>query len=437
MKKTFITMLSVLLIFSSLSAQGTKESKGSEDVITLTGYMQIDPANPQYEGHNAVMAAFTEKYPNIKLDIEYATGESFHQKFQAMAASRKIPNIFTCYGGARTAYIQDSGLVLDLNTTDYLTPEFKSQFSDATFKGQGNNGELWMVPPSLAVCHAIYVNTKILNELHLSYPNTYDELLAQIPVIREAGYYPLSMGNKDQWVVNSWLLSLLVDRICGPQWFMDAAKGKNGASFSDPQFVRCLEIIQEMSEKGLFSPGVNQMGNGEADQEFYQQKSVYLIDGGWRSGGMDAQLPMEQCKMINMEVLPAFSNEVSSNSSTATPSEGFGIAKDIEGTEKADAAWTFISFYTGLEGAKILASYGDVPTLKLDMSNIKMGNMQKKYAQFQIDHPMGYVFDSVMNGEGVSLLNSDIQAMMMGNKNPKVIAEKYELWVSENDTNRE
>jgi raffinose/stachyose/melibiose transport system substrate-binding protein len=437
MKKTLVTMLSVLLIGSSLFAQGSKESKSSDGVITLTGYMQIDPANPQYEGHNAVMSAFAEKYPNIKMDIEYATGEAFHQKFQAMAASKKIPNIFTCYGGARTAYIQDSGLVLDLNTSGYLTPEFKSQFSDATFKAQGENGELWMIPPSLAVCHTIFANTAILNELGLTYPKTYEELLAQIPVIREAGYYPLSMGNKDQWVVNSWLLSLLVDRICGPQWFMDAAKGENGASFADPQFVRCLSIIKEMTDKGLFSPGVNQMGNGEADQEFYQQKSVYLIDGGWRSGGMDSQLPLEQCQMIEMEVLPAFTNEVSSNSSTATPSEGFGIAKDIEGTEKADAAWKFISFYTGKEGAEILASYGDVPTMKLDMSNIEMGNMQKKYAQFQMDHPMGYVFDSVMNGEGVSLLNANIQAMMMGNKDPESIANEYEAWVADNDTNRE
>lgn len=437
MKKTLTMLLLLVMVGGSVFAQGSKEAKSEDGVVTLTAYMQIDPANPQYEGHNAVMKAFEAKYPNIKLDIEYATGEAFHQKFQAMAASKKIPDLFTCYGGARTAYIQDSGLVLDLNSTDYLTPEFKDQFAAVTFKAQGPNGELWMVPPSLAVCHTIYANTAILDELGLTYPNTYEELMAQIPVIRAAGYYPLSMGNKDQWVVNSWLLSLIVDRIGGPEWFMDAANGDNGASFSDPQFVRSLEIIQEMTEKGLFSPGVNQMGNGEADQEFYQGKSVYLIDGAWRSGGMDAQLSLEQCESIEMKVLPAFKNEVSSNSSTATTSEGFGIAKSIEGTAKADAAWTFVEFYTGIEGSNIQAQFGTVPTCKVDLTKVQMGNMQSKNAQFQMDHPMGYVFDSVMNGEGVTLLNADIQAMMMGNKNPKEIADKYEAWVADNDTNRE
>lgn len=437
MKKTSVLLLSMILIGGTIFAQGAKEASSDDGKVTVTGYLQIDPANPQYAGFNAVVEAFEKENPNIKLDFEYATGEAFHQKFQAMAASKKIPNLFTCYGGARTAYIQDPGLVLDLNTTDYLTDEFKSNFSDATFKAQGPNGELWMIPPSLAVCHTIYANKRILNELGLTYPETYAELLAQIPVITAAGYYPMSMGNKDQWVANSWLLSLLVDRIGGPEWFMDAAHGENGATFNDPQFVRSLEIIKEMTDKGLFSPGVNQMANGEADQEFYQQKSVYLLDAGWRSGGMDSQLPLEQCEMIDMEVLPAFMNEARANSSTATTSEGFGIAKSIEGTPEADAAWKFIEFYTGVKGSSIEATFGTVPTCKVDLNKVKMGNMQAKFAQFQMDHPMGYVFDSVMNGEGVTLLNANIQAMMMGNGTPQEVAAQYEAWVAENDTNRE
>ncbi|MCY1150980.1 MAG: extracellular solute-binding protein [Sphaerochaetaceae bacterium] len=437
MKKILALVMVSLIAVTSFFASGANESKSDDGTITLTGYMQIDPANPAYAGHNAVVEAFEEAYPNIKLDIEYATGEAFHQKFQAMAASRKIPDIFTCYGGARTAYIQDPGLVLDLSDTDYLTDEFKSQFKPVTFKAQGENGELWMIPPTLAVCHVVFANRAILDELGLDYPKTFEEMIAQVPTIRAAGYYPISMGNKDQWVVNSWLLSLLVDRTGGPQWFMDAAKGENGAKFTDPAFVKTLEIIQTMCEEDLFSPGVNQMGNGEADQEFYQGKSVYLIDAGWRSGGMDSQLPTEFTENIEMHVFPAIEGEVRSNTSTAVTGEGFGIASAIKDTEKADAAWKFISFYTGEEGSKIFAQYGDIPTCNIDFSEIEMGIMQKKYAQFQEEHEMGYVFDSVMNGEGVSLLNANIQAMMMGNGDPSEIATQYEAWVAQNDTNRE
>ncbi len=50
---------------------------------------------------------------------------------------------------------------------------------------------------------------------------------------------------------------------------------------------------------------------------------------------------------------------------------------------------------------------------------------------------MGYVFDSIMDGEGVTLLNTAIQAMMMGNGDPKQIAADYEAWVAANDSNRD
>ncbi|MDY4610261.1 MAG: ABC transporter substrate-binding protein [Sphaerochaetaceae bacterium] len=433
MKKLTVVILIVSLLSSvALFAAGTKEAAATDGRIVLKAYMQIDPTLSQYAGHNAIMAAFAEKYPNIVIEPEYASGEAFHQKFQAMAASKQVPDIFTCYGGARSAYVNATGQVLDLGKK-YLTADVKKEYSSATWAAQGANGEYWIIPPSLAVCHTVYANHDLLAKLGLTYPETYEEWLAQIPVIRAAGYYPVSMGNKDPWVVNSWLLSLLVDRLGGPQWFMNAATGANGASFTDEPFVRSLAIIKEMTEKGMFSPGVNQMSNTEADQEFYQGKSVYLIDAGWRTSGMDRDLSDSMKAAVQMHVFPKIKGEVTSNTSTATVSEGFGISSKLEGTPKADAAWTFIRFYTGEEGAAIRASYGDVPSYILDLSKIQLAPMQAKFAEFQAEHPMGYVFDAVMGAEGVNMLNSDIQAMMLGNGDPAAIAAKYEKFVAANE----
>jgi raffinose/stachyose/melibiose transport system substrate-binding protein len=435
MKKTFVLLLVMCLLAGSAAfAAGAKESGASSDgKIHLRTYMQIEPADSQYAGHNAIMEGFAAKYPNIVLDTEYASGEAFHQKFQAMAASKQMPDVFTVYGGARTAYITEAGLAMDIGEA-YLTDNFKSQYSAATWSAQGKDGEFWMVPPSLAVCHTVYSNDAILKQLGLTFPETYEEWMAQVPVIRAAGFYPVSMGNKDQWVVNSWLLSLLVDRLGGPEWFMQAAKGQS--SFTEKPFVRSLEIIKEMTDKGMFSPGVNQMSNSEADQEFYQGKSVYLIDAGWRTSGMDKDLSATMQSGISMHVFPAIEGEVRHNTSTATVSEGFGINSALKGTEKADAAWKFIQYYTGAEGAAIRAMHGEVPTYTLDLTKVNLATMQAKFAQFQSNHDMGYVFDAVMGSEGVSMLNQDIQAMMLGNGDPTAIAAKYEAYVAKNDSNR-
>lgn len=404
----------------------------AEDTITLSTYLQIDPANPQSAGHNETMKAFEQAQPNITFSHEYATGEAFHQKFQAMAASRQIPDVVTTYVGKRTAYITETGMIMDLRP--YLTDEFKAQFNPAAWEPQGPNGEIYTIPPSMAVCHVMYANTAILEELGLEFPKTYQELLGQVETIRAAGYYPVSMGNKDQWVVNSWLLSALVDRLGGKEWFNKAMSGE--AKFTDEPFVRALEIVDEMVKKNVFSPGVNQMSNTEADQEFYQKKSVYLIDAGWRTSAMISVLPPEQQDAIYMGVFPAIEGEVSPNSSAAVPSEGFGINANLKGTPKADAAWEFISYYTGKEGSAIRLANGEIPTYKLDYSTVDMPKLQKAYAEFSINHPMGYIIDAKMDPEGMGVLNPDIQAMMFGQLTPQQVAERYEAWVAENDSNR-
>ena len=128
MKRLCIFLIVVLLASSFVMAQGTTEGANDEKIV-LTGYMQIDPANVQYAGHNEIMEKYQAAHPELDLKIEYASGEAFHQKFQSMAASKQMPDVFTCYGGARTAYIQDPGFVLDLNTTSYITNDFKRWFS--------------------------------------------------------------------------------------------------------------------------------------------------------------------------------------------------------------------------------------------------------------------------------------------------------------------
>jgi len=422
-----------LLLFVGCSKKAEEKGKEKEkESVTLTTYFQIDQANPQSEGYNQTMEAFEAAYPGIQMEYEYATGEAFHQKFQAMAASRQVPDVFTTYVGKRTAYITETGMVLDLNS--YLTDDFKNSFNPASWEPQGANGEIYTIPPSMAVCHVFYGNTAILDELGLDFAATYEDLLAQVDTIRAAGYYPVSMGNKDQWVVNSWLLSCLVDRTGGKDWFNKAKTGS--ASFTDAPFVRALEIVDEMTKKNVFSPGVNQMSNTEADQEFYQQKSAYLIDAGWRTSAMVTTLTPEQQDAVFMGVFPAIDGEVTAGSSAAVPSEGFGISAKLEGTAKADAAWEFLKFYNGEEGATIRLKNGEIPTYKLDYNQFEMPELQKQYAEFSTTKPMGYIIDAHMDGEGMGRLNPDIQAMMFGELTPAEVASRYEEWAAANDSNR-
>jgi raffinose/stachyose/melibiose transport system substrate-binding protein len=433
MKKTFLLMT---LIAAGLSLVWTgcdkkKDSGNADGTVTLTVYAQLEITNPQYEYWPVTLEAFAQKYPNIKLDFEYVSGEQFHDKFQAMAASGDIPDLFTTYAGSRSSYILDRGLVKDLRP--YLTDEFKSRYNPAIWDPQGKNGEIYIISPNLAVCTVIYVNTKLQKEVGLVHPATLDELIAQGPAIRAKGYTPLMFANRGVWQAQSLLLSMLVDRTAGKAWFDRARAGT--AHFTDQGFVDALAVVKRLVDTQTFPAGVNQIGS-EALDNFIQGKSVYLLDAGWRVPALKAAATPEDYAAYEVIAFPAVAGEVTRGSSAATLGEALGMSAKLSG-DKADAAWKFLSFIYGQEGLEILMEYGTVPTYKLDYSAFDIDSLNRQYIELINNQSMGYVIDAVMDGEGVNnILNPGIQAVMIGDKTPAQLAAEYEAWVAANDSNR-
>ncbi|MDR1467986.1 MAG: extracellular solute-binding protein [Spirochaetaceae bacterium] len=431
MKKTF---LAVLLVVAGLSvwAGGGKQTTGASDTVTLSVYAQLDLANPQYEYWPVTLEAFAKKYPNIKLEFEYVSGEQFHDKFQAMAASGEIPDLFTTYAGARSSYILDRGLVKDIRP--FLTEEFKSHYNPTIWGPQGPNGEIYIISPNMAVCTAVYVNTKLQKELGLTNPKTLDDLIAQVPAIRAKGYTPLMFANKGVWQAQSLLLSMLVDRLAGKAWFDRARAGT--AKFTDKGFVDALAVIKRLVDTQTFPAGVNQLEGTEGWGDFVQGKSVYLLDAGWRVSALKGAAKPEDYAAYEVIAFPAIAGEVTQGSSAATLGEALAMNAKLTGA-KADAAWKFLSFIYGQEGSEILMKYGTVPTYKLDYAQFNVDSLNKQYIQLINNQSMGYVIDAVMDGEGVNnLLNPGIQAVMIGDKTPAQLAAEYEAWVAANDSNR-
>jgi raffinose/stachyose/melibiose transport system substrate-binding protein len=431
MKKAFLAVLLITLGLSLAWANGKSQSS-PDGTVTLSVYMQIDIANPQYEYWPVTLEAFAKKYPNIKLEFEYVSGEQFHDKFQAMAAAGDIPDLFTTYAGARSRYILDRGFVKDLRP--YLTDEFKSHYSSAIWDPQGPNGEIYIISPNMAVCTVVYVNTKLQKELGLTNPKTLDDLIAQTPAIRAAGYTPLMFANKGVWQAQSLLLSMLVDRLAGKAWFDRARVGT--AKFTDKGFVDALAVIKRLVDTQTFPAGVNQLEGPEGWGDFVQGKSVYLLDAGWRISALKSAAKPEDYAAYEAIAFPALAGEVTQGSSAATLGEALAMSSKLSGA-KADAAWKFLSFIYGQEGSEILMKYGTVPTYKLDYSKFDVDSLNKQYIELINNQSMGYVIDAVMDGEGVNnLLNPGIQAIMIGDKTPAQLAAEYEAWVAANDSNR-
>lgn len=432
LRKRALSVAIILLVMAGmLWAGGSRERAAAPSGLELEVFHYLDLAdNVSTNNFNEVLDAFRRDNPQITLKFDYLFDEAYHNKLQAMAVARQMPDVMFLWPDKRTGDVTGAGLAKDLRP--WIEP-IRDQFAPAALVAQGPNGEIWELPEQITATHVMYTNERLLRELGLTFPQTYEELLAQGARIRQAGYIPIAMDNGGGWQMQSCLLSALVERTGGRAWFERAVDGR--ARFTDPEFVRALEVIKRLTDEQMFSPGINQAEYGQALTDFVNERAVYFIDGGWRTSNLTGELTVDQQNYIAYNVFPRLPNEQGQPRSTAiVPGTGFGMNANLSG-ERADAAWAWIYYFAGPQGSQIKARQGWLPAV-IGALQADAPILTRKLADFLARTPGGYVVDSIMDAEGMGVLHPAIQEMMFGRITPQQAAERYEQWVAANDVRR-
>ncbi|HKK47754.1 MAG TPA: extracellular solute-binding protein [Alkalispirochaeta sp.] len=430
-KQILVAVAIVTLIGSFAFAGGQQDAAEDDGVITLEVLHYLDLADNTSSGNfEELVDAFHAANPDIRLEFDYLFNEPYHNKLQSSAIAGQLPDAVFLWPGKRTGEVTSSGAVKDLSP---WVDGVRDEFAPAALSPQGPNGEIWELPEQVTATHVMFANERLLDELGLEFPRTLEELLEQGEIIREAGYIPIAMDNADGWQMQSTLLSALVERTAGREWFDRAVEGE--ASFSDPEFVSAVEVIQTLHEEEMFSPGINQASYGEALTDFVTEEAVYLIDGGWRTSNLTGEMTEDQYEYVSYNVFPELPNEQGQAGSTAiVAGTGFGMNAELEG-EMADAAWEWIYFFAGPEGSRIKAEQGWLPAVDIELPD-DSPELTLKLADFLNSTPGGYVIDAVMDAEGMGVLHPLLQEMMFGNVTPQEVGNRYEEWVENNDSGR-
>jgi raffinose/stachyose/melibiose transport system substrate-binding protein len=400
--------------------------------VTLNMYAYNQRENPvEAPNWDYALNVFKSTYPNIDLKIDFGFTEPYHVKLRTMVAANQIPDLVFLWPDKRTAYITAVNKIMDLRP--YLKGHEK-EFAPGALNPQGAKGEIYELPEQVTDTHVMYVNTALLKQLGLTFPKTLDELVAQGDTIRNAGLIPIAMDDKDGWQIQSCLLGALVERTGGKAWLAKAIKGKE-AKFTDPAFVNALTVIDTLAKNEMFSPGIVQANYGVAESDFANEKAVYMIDGGWRVNALVGDMKPEVKANIELMTFPDVPNMKGTSGSTAqVPGTGYGMSAKLTGA-KATAAWTWIWFYSGPVDSAIRQSFGANPAYILPPRS-DLDGLIKKLISFVNTTPSGYVVDSVMDAEGMSVLQGGMQELILGNKTPQEVAQDYETWVAANDSGR-
>ncbi len=402
----------------------------AEEPIKITVLNYFDLTSPGAEREiNEVWYEFSVRNPHIIVEREDLFLDAFHQKTEAYAAADMLPDVIYMWPGGRSTSLLTLGLVKDLRP---LLGEDAKYYQEAVLAPQAG-GFLAELPQTMTSSHALYVNVALLDSLGLSMPETYEELVAMVPVLKENGLDTILMGAQDDWVIQSCLFSMIVGRLVGDEKLNEILAGE--AKFTDPEFLSALEFYAQMYEDGVLHRRIMQTDYAEVNGLFATGRAPFMVDGDWKVSNFltdqttgEALIPVDRQHEFKMTIFPAIPGEINKASSSGVVGVGFGMnAKIPAGSAKEAAAWELIKWLQGPEVQKMrLETAGTIPS-RVDVTSDNIEPLVVERIRYYEDIAITTeVLDNIFQGEVYTPINIGLQEIGLGFATPMEVAERIQ-----------
>ncbi len=353
-KRLVLLTLVFTLLAASLSGVAAQDK-------TVIHWWHIDTAENSAALNQSIADAFVAANPDVSIEITVLENEAFKAKLTTVMQSGSPPDLFQSWGGGVLANFASAGLLRD------VTPEMTANDNEwrDSFSTQGalnlytHDGKYYGVPYSFGAV-GFWYNKDLFAQAGIeSTPTTWDELLAAVQKLKDAGITPISIGQKDKWPGHFWWASLAVR--AGGQAAFDAAYNRTG-SFADAPFVKAGELFKQLVDLNAFQDGflgegyteeAAHMGNGEAAMELMGQWAPAVM----RDSSADKEGLPEGT--LGWFPFPSVPDQLGDSSDVFGGGDGYAFGKDAP-----DATIDFAKFIMSRENlAAAVETKGILPTI--------------------------------------------------------------------------
>ena len=174
---------------------------GSVDGKTHLKFQIWDVA--QRESMQAICDAYTQKHPDVVIEVQVTSWNEYWTKLEAAAESNTMPDIFWMHTN-QILYYSDFGILADVTGLydDVEAGYYQNHFSEISIgNAQGSNGRMYGVPKDKDNIFLVY-NKEMFDAAGVAYPDenwTWDDLVsASAQIYDKTGKYGYMAYNDDQ-----------------------------------------------------------------------------------------------------------------------------------------------------------------------------------------------------------------------------------------------
>jgi raffinose/stachyose/melibiose transport system substrate-binding protein len=425
MKKRMLLLVLLFLAAPLLMWSGGQTDVGGVKKVEIT-FAHFWGGGKHYTNSlNEAIDRFKAENPNILMKVDsYPTDDPYKPKLAADCAAGTVPDIFFSWPGPRAKVYVESGYLLDI--TKYLNedPAWRDDFVAGTLQQCTYKGMQASVPIENFVV-PMYYNKEIFAKYNLSPPDTYDDLMRIVKVLRNNNVTPLTGCIDNGWTLGLYWHSMS-NRILGTPAVL---KAYDVGDFTAPGYLDAAKRLLDFRENQAFPDDFISLHNDEATNLFIAEEAAMYFHGTWFIGNFVAEgVPKDFIDKVGFFNFPSIPGGKGSNRDWLSGViVSIAMAKKLEETpEKLDAAFKFVKYFTSPEIAKFMAEDGklNMPVRK-DLDPAKYGRLNTEIVNAVSGANNSYNLHTLLPPPKFRrLLEDELSAIWLGQKTPEEAAAK-------------
>lgn len=413
---------------ASAETSGADEAgeKPAEDVklkiLTTQLKENIDQDSRVKAFYNSV-ESFNAANPNVEITVEAIAAEPYNDKAKILAAANELPEIFEVLGSWNKSFVE-SEVVMKLNEIIDADAEWKKIIKPTATNNFTIDGNVY------GICleeggstTLLFYNEAILKECGVNAPpRTMAELKEAINAIKAKGYTPISLGNKGPWVAQSCYLSAIGSRYTGNDWNLSIVN-RSGASFTDPEFVQGLELMQELARLGAFNKDLNSIDYQQQRVPYYNKKAAMFIEGFWAINAVNADCPEDVLENTHVTGIPAIEDaKVPDYAAGGNGGWAYALNAKLEGAVK-DAAVGWLKTLISKESAATVLEGGNPCAIEPgDYDTSKLSRLHLEFFELMETVPFCETYDLVFEPNVIDVMCKGLQELLIDTLSPEALA---------------
>lgn len=407
---TAVLAISVLII--ALNGSEPIEEEQTEKVtLTFRHFWIKEHDTKMLHIFEEVVDSFQQSHPNVKVNFE-GMDQTFHRenKLKQEMVTGTAPDMFVLFGGAEIEPYVRSNRLMDL--TDFV--------KDSGLDGKFQDLSLWTYDnhiyglPLEGHAEPLYYNKQIFERLGIQPPQTLDELDEAVTLLKQRGYIPFALGNKERWPA-AIFAHYFMDRYAGPDLIDELAKGNEAYNFNNNGYLQAFMHFKSWVAQGAFSSSSNDLSTEEAIDLFTSGKAAMYLNGNWdinlfESGEEDEDFPSK------VGVIP-FPTEFPDQKPSMAGGYTIGIALSANLDEaKREAALELMrAFYTENIQQRIVYEGLRVPSMKISFDSERTGPVFAQVIELMEESDDIFLaYDNVLSPEVNKTFLKVIEQMISG-----------------------